>query len=81
MADKTPEIIFDREPDRIEKALRIGCGMVVGIAVTLLLSLHWWPSVTGFVLLAIVLVTACARLALRYGDHFFHEALKWFRWL
>ena len=42
---------------------------------------NWWPSVTGFVLLAIVLVAACAGLALRYGDHFFHEALKWFRWL
>ena len=81
MADNAPKIIFDREPDLTEKALRIGCGAVVGIAAALLLSLHWWPSVTGFVLLIVVLAAACAHFALRYGDHFFHEALKWFRWL
>jgi uncharacterized membrane protein YccC len=81
MASDVPEIIFERKPDRTERSLRIGCGSLVGIALTVALGIRLAPTTVLFIVLFVVLVVLCACLAVRYGDRFFYEVLRWLPWV
>jgi hypothetical protein len=80
MAAEPPEIIFAREPDPLERKVRIGCGSVFGLVFGFGCGIHWWPTSLGLIGYALVGMAACAWLALRFGDAFWVEGVKWLRW-
>jgi hypothetical protein len=82
MASEPPEIIFESEPDPLERKLRIGCGSVFGLVFGLGFGIYWWSTSLGAVLtFALVGMVACAWMALKFGDRFWTEGLaKWLPW-
>jgi hypothetical protein len=64
-------------PDRLENALRLGCGGLFGLLVGALIVVHvlrrriWqdFPTPLGWLVIGLSIV-ACALMALRWGDRF-----------
>ena len=81
MTNEPPEIIFEHRPDATERALRIGCGSLIGIAIAVALGIRLLPTALQFVVLCTVLIVVCSWLALKNGDRFFYEVLRWLPWV
>jgi hypothetical protein len=67
----------DPEPDTEEKAIRFGCGALLGILFGFYLAFRF--TVLSFGMAAAVVlgvVVLCGYLALRYGDDFWHWILS-----
>lgn len=79
--EQEPWIVFEHQPDPLERKLRMGCGSLLGLVFALVFSIYYWRSLEAFFVFAAVAVVGCAWLALRYGDSFFMAAFKWFKWL
>jgi hypothetical protein len=79
--DDDSKILFFRQPDPLERKVRLACGGLLGLGVGLVAWLWYGLSPMGGILLTLVLVVLCANFALKYGDSFWHEALRAMRWL
>lgn len=82
MKSGPPRIFFDHEPDSLERKVRIGCGAAFGLFAGTCSALGWglffgWEAWV----LILLLTCTCAWLALRYGDDFWHKALKYLPWI
>ena len=71
-------------PDMPEKAIRIGCGAVVGLVVGFAIAVgtvsYHAHSVASFVIVVGLTIVACGILAWAFGDRFFQFLGKWIRW-
>jgi hypothetical protein len=65
-------------PDKLEKGLRFGCGLIFGILAGILVALMWagWSGrfILGGGLIGGLL---CAICALRFGDRFWLALYRW----
>jgi len=64
----------------VDKAVRFGCGALIGIAVMAYLLMNISGG-EGTVILAILIVLLCGVFALAWGDPFFEKMLRLIRWL
>lgn len=73
-------VLGDPKRDPLERNVRLVCGALLGLLVSLLLWLQLGPlsPLTGVIMLFVCAV-ACALLALRYGDRFWHHAIECLR--
>jgi hypothetical protein len=71
-------------PDMPEKAIRIGCGAVVGLVVGFALAVgtvsYYANSHASFMIVIGLSAIACGILAWAFGDRFFQFLSKWIRW-
>jgi hypothetical protein len=67
-----------------ETIARIGCGGIVGLLVGAAIAVgtvsYFANSIAEIILIVGIAVAACAFLAWRFGDRFFHSLHKWIRW-
>jgi hypothetical protein len=80
MEDEDSKILFLRQPDRLERWIRLICGGLLGLVMggwlSLRLELPWVLGAAGTVVLAVVF----GLLARKYGDHFWYEILESWNW-
>jgi hypothetical protein len=74
-------VMSDPPPDRIERAVRVGCGGLFGLATGLAIAIYVALSTASeMVLIVAVFAAVCALLALRFGDRFWY-GLRHLKWL
>ncbi len=73
-----PRIYFDPEPDPLETTVRLVCGAVFGLVPAAAIAWTYGPfTAIGSIALFGTSAALCALLALRYGDDFWHTAIRW----
>jgi len=65
-------------PDTSEKAIRFGCGFVVGLMVAVSALLEWADApVERWVIAGLVVAAVCGWLAMRHGEGYWESLAKW----
>jgi hypothetical protein len=73
----TPSLAEDTLAD---KAVRFGCGAVLGVAVMAYILMNVAGSM-GLAFVALVFVFVCGALAVAWGEAFFEKMLRLIQWL
>jgi hypothetical protein len=83
MKDGTePTIFIDPKPDGLEIALRLVCGVCLGLFFAFSAWLRLAPIGAAWTAtLVVAFVSTCAWGAFKYGDHFWHGLTGWVRGL
>jgi Na+-driven multidrug efflux pump len=69
----------DPEPDRLDKQIRFGCGFLFGLPLGFLLALKTLMESAGaLTTLTLAIACLCGWLAMRYGDKFWTDLVRWF---
>jgi hypothetical protein len=67
---------MDREPDRLEKGVRFGCGTLFGLIIGFVWAIQSaLDFAVSWILLPLALALVCGFLAAKYGDDFWHKWL------
>jgi len=74
-------VVDDPPPDRVERAVRLGCGGLFGLAGGVAIAIDVAVSTVSEMVLIVAASTAvCAGLALWFGDRFWY-GLRHLKWL
>lgn len=74
--DDDPKILFIRQPDPLERNVRLVCGALLGLFVSFCLWLQLELAFPIGVIAGAAIVASCAYGALKYGDDFWHWAFR-----
>lgn len=80
MEDSDSKIIFFREPDPMERILRLVCGALLGILVGGFTWVRYGLSLPAGATVTALSVVLCALGARKYGDDFWHRFFEFWNW-
>jgi hypothetical protein len=66
-------------PDGFDRAIRMGCGSLLGLLLGIPLAIYLWRDFRATWLswgALVFVVLSCALFALRYGDRFWHWVME-----
>lgn len=69
------KIHFIRQPDPLERNVRLVCGALLGLFASFCFWLQLEPSVPIGLVASLAIIGCCAFCALKYGDDFWYWAL------
>jgi hypothetical protein len=79
--DSEPRMPFDQEPDALEKRIRAGFGVALGVLVSVIAWAKLGPFDRGpTAALFLLSILGCGYGAVRYGDRFWYGFLRALRW-